>query len=83
MSKQVFFAVLGAAAITFSAVTLVQAGEMSSRNHRTATSRHVSAETWRRSYARTPVEGELSSPVFRPSPNLLETGRPPAQPGQW
>jgi len=49
MSKQAFFAMLGAAAITLSAVPQVQAGEMPSHNLRAATIRHVSTETWRHS----------------------------------
>jgi hypothetical protein len=83
MSKHAFFAVLSGAAITLSAITLAQAGEIPSYKHAAATMRHVSTKTLRHSYARMPVESEAPSPVLRPSPNLFETGRPPAQPGQW
>jgi hypothetical protein len=83
MSKHSFLTALGAAAISLFAITLAQAGEMPSHKHaaKTTTTRHVSAGTWRHSYARMPAESEAPAPYLMPSPNLFETGRPPAQPG--
>jgi hypothetical protein len=81
MSTQSFLSVLVAAALSLSAIAHAEAGEMSSHRHvaRPATAAHAAAKPWRRSYARMPVESD--APRFIPSPNLFETGRPPAQPG--
>jgi hypothetical protein len=89
MSKHTFFTALGAAALSLFAISLAQAGEMSSHKHtsKAAATRHISAGhasvgTWRHSYARMPVESEAPQLYLMPSsPNLFETGRPPAQPG--
>ena len=78
MSKHTFLTALGAAAISLFAISLAQAGEMSPRKH---TAKHVSSQTWRHSYARMPVESEAPPAPMMTSPNLFETGRPPAQPG--
>jgi hypothetical protein len=80
MSTQ-FLSALVAAAISLSAIAQANAGEISSHRHvaRAATTAHAPAKTWRRSYARMPVESE--APRVMSPPNLFETGRPPAQPG--
>lgn len=75
-----FLSALVAAAFSLAAIAHAEAGETSSHRHtaRAATG-HAPAQTWRRSYARMPVESE--APRVMSSPNLFETGRPPAQPG--
>jgi hypothetical protein len=83
MSKQSFLAAVGVAALSLSAITLAQAGEMSSHQHaRAAVTRHVGT-TWRHSYAMLPREREASPTYPIVPPNLFETGYAPAQPGQW
>jgi hypothetical protein len=83
MSKHSILAAVGAAAIPIFAITLAQAGEMPSQRHaRAAVTRHVGT-TWRHSYATMPTEREASPAYPIVPPNLFETGRPPAQPGQW
>lgn len=82
MSKHSFLTALGVAAISLFAISLAQAGEMPTHKHTSkAAARHVSAGTWRHSYARMPVESDARSAPVMISPNLFETGHPPAQPG--
>jgi len=88
MSKQSFLTALGGAAALLFAMSLAQAGDMPTHRHKhtakATTTRHVSARALRHSYARMPVDDEVApAPSMSPSPNLFETGRPPAQPGQW
>jgi hypothetical protein len=83
MSKLSFLAAVSAAAFSLSAITLAQAGEMSSHKHaRVAVTRHVGT-TWRHSYAMMPIEREALPTYPVVPPNLFETGYAPAQPGQW
>jgi hypothetical protein len=83
MSKHSILAAVGAAAISIFAITLAKAGEMPSQRHaRAAVTRHVET-TWRHSYALMPTERDVSPAYPIVPPNLFETGRPPAQPGQW
>lgn len=82
MSKQSFFAALGGTVALLFAMSLAQAGDMPARKHAAnPTTRHVSARTLRHSYARMPAADEMAPAPATPSPNLFETGRPPAQPG--
>ena len=83
MSKQSFLAALGAGAFSLFALALAHANEAPAHKHATKAGRHVSAGTVGHSYARMPAEDEIAPAPSMSSPNLFETGRPPAQPGQW
>ncbi|WP_407156399.1 hypothetical protein [Bradyrhizobium sp. STM 3557] len=83
MSKQSFFAALGAGAFSLFALALAHAGEAPTHRHAAKATKHVSAGTVRHSYARMPSQDEIAPAPSMSSPNLFETGRPPAQPGQW
>jgi len=83
MSKQSFLTALGGTAALLFAMSLAQAGDTSTHKHaaKATTTRHVSAWTPRHSYARIPVDEEIAPAPSMASPNLFETGHPPAQPG--
>ena len=80
MSKQSFLTALGAGAFSLFALALAHANEAPAHKHTAKAARHVSARTVRHSYARMPAEDEIA-PAPSMSPNLFETGHPPAQPG--
>jgi hypothetical protein len=83
MTKRMSLAALGAGAFSLFALALAHASEAPTHKHTTKAARHVSTRTARHSYARMPTEDEVTpSPSMSSSPNLFETGRPPAQPGQ-
>jgi hypothetical protein len=83
MSKQSFLAVFGAGVFSLFALALAHAGEAPAQRHavKAPAAKHVSARTLQRSYARMPADDEIAPAPSMSSPNLFETGRPPAQPG--
>ena len=83
MSKRSFFTALGAGTFSLFALVLAHANEMPAHKHtaKIATTRHVSARTPQNSYARMPTGNDMAPVPSMSSPNLFETGHPPAQPG--
>jgi hypothetical protein len=84
MSKRRFLTALGAGVFSLFALALAQANDAPAHKHaaKAVAAKHIPTRTLRHSYARMPADDEVAPAPSMP-PNLFETGRPPAQPGQW